>query len=512
MPSTKDILQRGYFPKELPPPFNTISFADKFGALSQSNVKESLSLRYSYSKHNSIRRTLSIPNPAQMISLSNAIANNWTSIERHCSISRISRTLPVIDTNRAFVKANTLDKIPMARAESRVGARFILKADVLNFFGNVYTHAIPWAFHTKAISKQNRNAFPTQLNPTPLFGNVIDHASRSIQSGQTIGIPAGPDTSLVIGESLLCAVDAIIQSKLGAAVSGFRFVDDYEFACATLGQAEHIRTVLQDALLEYELQLNPRKTRIIELPDALDTPWAHELGTFDLSGTERSLLENQLLRYFSRAFELVRGFPGEPVLKYAVRKLSEIEFSLVPQLLQRLLLQAATLDPCTLQTALYHIFQHKSQLGEAAVDKVVLAKALSAIIEYHAPLQHGGDVAWALWGAIVFQIPLGDGVVAALNQLSDPTAVLLALHAEQDGRLSRALNKTTWNTVATTLDLFDTRWLLAYEGPGKGWLSPNTDPALGDPFFESMRRQNVSFYDANAIRQIPEPSSIAQYN
>ncbi len=512
MITRQDILRRGYFPKELPPPFTTADFAIKQQSLSSSLKKESSCLRFSYSRYAAVRRTLFIPNPAHMIRLADVVSENWASIDAHCSKSTLSRTLPKPDAKRALAGSQNLNELPVARAEIRAGAQYVLRADVANFYGSVYTHAIPWAFHTKEVAKANRSSKRSKAGGPPLFGNVLDEASRDIQSGQTVGLPVGPDTSFVIAEAILCAADALITERIGPDIMGFRFADDYEFACTSLTEAEQARAAVQDALAEFELHLNLRKTRIIELPDALDTIWIHELASFEFSSTKKSAQESQILRYFSRAFALVRENPGEPVLKYAVRRLSEVDFPQSHHLLQRLLFQAATIDPGTLHTALYVTSKHQQAYGPDAVDKPTLTRSLSAIIQRHAPLQHGGDVAWALWGAIVFGVSLNNMVVDAIERLTDPVATLTALHAEQAGRLMRPLNKANWTETVTSAELFDSRWLLAYEGFGKGWLpSPAGDPAGKDPFFADARSEAISFYDMDVSREIPEPSPVGEY-
>ena len=61
-----------------------------------------------------------------------------------------------------------------------------------------------------------------------IFGNRIDALVRSCQDGQTIGIPVGPDTSRVISELMLCAVEAEMPRKLRDRIaSGFRYIDDF---------------------------------------------------------------------------------------------------------------------------------------------------------------------------------------------------------------------------------------------------------------------------------------------
>jgi hypothetical protein len=77
----------------------------------------------------------------------------------------------------------------------------------------------------------------------------------------------------VIAEALLAAVDAAMT---GRRLQGLRYVDDYELGFGTLAEAETTLTELQGLLSEYELSLNPRKTRIFEGPIALDEDWVIE--------------------------------------------------------------------------------------------------------------------------------------------------------------------------------------------------------------------------------------------
>src|SRR5258708_33271224 len=98
-----DIVTSVYFPKELPPPFTTASFARNYGSLPASKVPDSLCLRYSYSKYASVRRTVAIPNPAHMIALANAVSTNWNALDQHCAKSTLSRTTPQPATDRAIV-------------------------------------------------------------------------------------------------------------------------------------------------------------------------------------------------------------------------------------------------------------------------------------------------------------------------------------------------------------------------------------------------------------------------
>lgn len=259
-----------------------------------------------------------------------------------------------------------------------------------------------------------------------------------------------------------------------------------------------------------KLQLNPRKTRILELPHVLDTPWVNDLASFRFDSLQGPGLKSGLIRYFSRAFELARDNPGDPVLKYAVRRIAEIKSESFAELIQQLLFQSAVIDPGTLQTALYVAFEHKHRGYQ--IDLVAMERAISAIIMRHSALQHGGDIAWALWGAVVFEIKLEEQVIQSLESLHDPIAILMSLFADSRGAFRRVITRSQWETLTEDQELFEPSWLVAYEAVGQGWLgNVGSDPANSDLFFAACRRQGVHFMDLNTHLHIPAPSSAGVY-
>ena len=52
---------------------------------------------------------------------------------------------------------------------------------------------------------------------------------------------------------------------------------------------------------------------------------------------------------------------------------------------------------------LYRYYQAGYQVGLPKV-----ADALHQVIRQHASVNHGSDVAWAIWGCLLFKIPLDD--------------------------------------------------------------------------------------------------------
>ena len=132
---------------------------------------------------------------------------------------------------------------------------------------------------------------------------------------------------------------------------GVRFIDDMEFSFARLADAEKALATLEALLHEYELQLNGNKTKIIELPDGIDS--LHATGLRPYIPKNETNVRTQWTDYFNRAFELAKAHPEDGVLRYAVAALQSVKIgSKSWQLAQSLLWQSIALDPGCLRLSL----------------------------------------------------------------------------------------------------------------------------------------------------------------
>jgi hypothetical protein len=89
---------------------------------------------------------------------------------------------------------------------------------------------------------------------------------REGNSGQTLGIPIGPDTSLVIAEIIGCTLDEMVQKKFKTSIKGFRYIDDYYVYCENQADAEKVFKFIQSIFTEYQLDINEEKTKISKSP------------------------------------------------------------------------------------------------------------------------------------------------------------------------------------------------------------------------------------------------------
>src|SRR5258708_8018742 len=118
----EDLVGRGYFPHELPPPFTSVSLGNYVKSLSSGRLpfdvrsfKTSKSEVYNLARAGSLRRELAILNPIHFSILAECIVQNWPELLKLTS-STISLTSPILTPeHRALAKANDLEVLPIRR-------------------------------------------------------------------------------------------------------------------------------------------------------------------------------------------------------------------------------------------------------------------------------------------------------------------------------------------------------------------------------------------------------------
>ena len=277
-----DLIAKGYFPKEVPPTFTAESFgvcASQFGTnpllalLGQSWWTKQA--KHNLARAGGFRRPLSIPNPGGYLRIANATANAWQNeIAPLLATITMGTSRPTISTGARAVEAlNSNEEQELLRTENRRGARYLLHADVQNFYPSIYTHSIDWAVHGKSVAKATFAA----KTKTKTTGMALDEAFRGAQEGQTVGIGIGTDASLIVAECVMARIEELLRNRMPS-VSGYRYWDDFELAFSSLTAAEKGLATLEEALSTYELSLNVRKTRLVELPEPQE-----DIGIFDFA-------------------------------------------------------------------------------------------------------------------------------------------------------------------------------------------------------------------------------------
>lgn len=492
MTTTFDLLSRGYFPKELPPPFVTDGFANAVSTKAPPISFNDTKLRtrpclHNFARVGSLRRRLGIPNPIAHYNLSKVIADNWGTLDQKIRLSQLSRSYPLPNHAGRALPSVKEDLIAL-RAHQRATARFLLKADITRFYHSIYTHSIAWAVHSKPTAKTNHGL--------GLLGNLLDFWIRNGQDGQTLGIPIGPDTSLVIAELILSAVDRALVQKVPK-LRGFRFIDDYELTFSTRSNAEFALGYLQEVMSEFELALSAEKTSLIELPSTIEPEWTRDLRDYAMRPVGKGQATD-IVGFFDRAYLLARLNPGKNVLAYAIGRLRSVVIAPTNwQLYQDLLFQAVLAEPGTIVPALREL-QEYQQVG-FSVDSVALTDVVNIQVAYQAPIGHGSEVAWAMWAAIEFGVTLTKQAAESVSNMNDCVVALLVLDAQARGLVPVGLDTTGWQNAMTADELYGENWLLAYEANVKGWLPTASDHVAQDPNFGWLKSLNVEFYDASAV-------------
>lgn len=487
---------KGYFPRELPHPFSTEDLAGVLvggsSALPQKGATTQCA-RHNLARAGGFRRPLRVPNPHSFVRLAHEFEAQWPAIRKHVRSNHFSTSRPVVTRTleRAVRPQFRMGERDRLRPKDWRGQRFVLRTDVNQFYSSLYTHSIPWALEGKEKAKRERGK---------TVSDRLDKAMRDLSDGQTVGVPVGPDTSFLAAEIVLTAVDKVLRSKLSP-LRGHRYMDDYELAFTSRGAAEEAQAVLEDALAEYELAINPTKTEILELPQPFLEGWTHELATFPIREGTQSQTVTDLTALFSHAATSSRRRAGP--LKYALQRSRDIDIvdEEIWGQFQNLVWSAVSAEPTTMATAL-DLLAEKATDGGLEIDEVAAEEVIEALILTHSPIRNASEVAWGIWAAIALEIDMSKEAAEAVASMEDDFVALLALDASSRGLFGdHQVDPSKWEKLTDYDDVLSgPHWLLAYEGSVRKWLSAPTPCVAKDPFFKVLKARSVRFYDENPIR------------
>jgi hypothetical protein len=322
-----------------------------------------------------------------------------------------------------------------------------------------------------------------------------------------MGLPIGPDTSLLISEIVLGAVDEELAKQLPG-LRGLRFIDDYEFAVSQRSEAERIVSVLQSILSHYELALNPSKTRIIELPDTVEPLWTSRLRTFLFRDAGITGQKNDLTAYFDLAFTLAKAEPDEGILKYAIPRLNSVVIAKANwPILQSLLAQCASVEPACLPQVCEQIVYYNSLTYP--MDVVLWGDCLNQIVAERLPLGQASEAVWAMWLMKHLGVQMIGAAEQAVDNCEDSAAALMGLGLASVGLAKFA--PVRLNAFAEPNELFGRQWLLCYEGVKQGWIKPasGANTLAVHQQFDFLNNNGVSFFNIGAAPAAPRRTALA---
>lgn len=559
----KNILERGYLPKELPPPFDTSSLASDITATlatwntvfenntmissatfalvqlpgeTPQQFKErkkahrnsfiakyssSKATVYSISKGRLARRFLHIPNPKHFALLSEKLVSRWTDYETVFALSRYSQSYPVPETatdRRSVVTfSKSVSEFRNALLKTSIDKLIEVRVDISKFYPTIYTHSISWALLGKDKAKKY---FKEKDDLDALIANgdtdaelykyaeSIDIAIRACQERQSIGIPIGPDTSHILAEIIACRIDSILESEFGViGLKACRYYDDYYLYVSSKDEADKVLKGLQLILTEFQLEINEAKIKVRQFPFAFEDEFTALLHSFDFKKTNQA---NSIKHYFSLIWSFGERNPKKIdwIFKYSLRI---FEFSTIViqksswKVFEDLIIKTALIEPAVLDILTRIFLTYRTYLDANSKDK--LRQLVNVIIKEHCPIRHNFEIAWALWIARTFEIEIEEQSANDIIDTRDSVSNLILLDLINNSTLVKGHPRIDTLEAELRDDiLMSENWLLSYEGVKKGWLTPAEANLLDNNlFFKILKDKNVEFYDTAKQLKTFEP-------
>ncbi len=493
----KIILSSGFFPKELPPNFSTDEFAGfactRNGrstlagySLARSTQRAAFGTPFELAVQDGASRQLTILNPVPFEKLVTFVTskNNLRNLLRRAHRSEISRSKPVFKVGRRalspFHSFRTLDR---ERARIRAGYSWLLRTDISSFYPSVYAHSIAWSIDPTMRESSNWNK--------PGFAKDLEIAMTNCQGKQTHGITIGNDISFLIAEVLLSEVDRELGLSDDRAL---RWFDDYEVACRTQTEAERVEASLRRVLARYGLRLNPLKTRIVQLPEAITPVWRREIEECARRHLVASHPDYQ--SFFDCVFDIRDQHPRNPCLALALGEL----FRVTPQgtrdekIAQSCIFQSIIREPGCTHKAVALLTHWKLEGTE--IDEAALLRTLETTLEATAHRGHSSDVSWLLHFCGQLGTKLPRPAVDTLESFPDDTVAIQCMSLASQGLMGRRTFKSAPLIAALAApDLNGSHWLLLYEARRLGAISKKQIALLQPhPVFDELTSKGVSFF------------------
>lgn len=515
-----ELLQRGYFPKELPPAFNTYKFAlkgqdflSRISAVSGYDKKSSAPAFYSIEKSDVSRRTIHIPNPLNYLKLADVIVRNEINIIQNIPHSpySISRAYYESDISKRCITPRhiLLSVIQRAKLKMALSKRYEVKLDVANFYPTIYTHSISWALlgrdKAKAIwgmSRAQRSAhIPASEVTLYQMADDIDVALRNCNECQTHGILIGPDVSFLIGELIMSRIDANMAARYPH-LKGHRYYDDYTYYVDTSEEADEIYQALQEELRQFGLEINEAKFVKKKAPSAINEEYVREINPVRITNNNMVKTDG-LIRLFDIMWKCAELKPEKTltIFKYGLSLLINQRIKLDKSnkdIYEPLLYKTAILKP-SLLPSICKIFDFSSE--RPSID--MLSDTITTILKEHVPYAKDNEVAWALWMCKKYGIDVEKQWICNIFQMRSPICSIILLdilHNLQPTLLVNAEVQTYIGNLSTSWSdnsLYSEDWLLMYEASEHGWID-NSAYITADHFFSMLHNEGVMFYDCNA--------------
>lgn len=472
-------LAYGFFSEKIPPVFTSVPFFDYCETQSvpfKAGWNEYISFRTM--RNIGIPRLMGIPNPFKYQRLCAELRDDWELIRNHFRNQtaghayRISRIHIRKEFGEKFIfKMNYKNWRVDGNPESdllihdRGVSRFLAMADISTCFPSVYTHSLPWALAGKAIAKKTIGK--------DIWYNRIDSACSDMRNGETHGLLIGPHASNLLSEIILTVVDEKMYK------SGYRYVrniDDYACYVSSHEEAQRFFRELEEALREFDLSLNHKKTKIIELPFGIEKSWKHQMNSLPDTGKSGQVEYPQVNTYIDTALRLAVDAGDFAIINYAIKKLNGINLSHNgKKLAASRFMHMAVLYPYLLPLMEEYVFTPYN------VTRDQIKTFADTVFEDAMKINDYESICYAIYFAVKYEFELksfSDDYIRAQNHIIDSKDCIAMImtwiyfmqknHWNRTATQVKPLNKVAKELKATDMDRY---WLFCYEALTSGSLS-----------------------------------------
>lgn len=484
------LLDRGFYPVELPPVFRTRRYSNVATLVPQSLTYSGSTTFFDGATFKGHLRTFGVINPISYLYLSRHIADNWGHISAVLKLSNCTGARPkfpaLAEGGRAITVASIASQ-SSARRHLASSYPVITSLDINRFYGSIYTHSIPWA----ALGKESAKAAHANGSLAGTWSDTLDRLARNCNQRQTIGIAIGPDTSRIVSELLLTRIDRELIAAGSGLVSSqiFHNIDDYQIGALNISGAEDAQSVFVRTIARYELRLNDHKTSI---DSGLEFAPLNFQRRFDTLRAQSGA--NLIEHFFDILYREISLNPNANVVGYTLKRFAHplvhnSEQELLKEYLQRLLLasphQARWIFPILLG-----IYRQRGTNPE--IRRIILWG-----IDTCARRNDVGSILWFLYAAIFLAINVTSTVTEKCFGMSNPLVDLMLYHGRSLGYFSVQMASMRRRYFAA--DLKTPFWLTLYEVERRGWDTTPAFQKLGsgadeDNRYDLLRLNDVEFY------------------
>ena len=492
------LLACGFFSEKLPPVFTAYPFFDYCKTLAApfgDDRDEYISFRTM--RNIDVPRLMGIPTPMRYQKLCAVLRDNWSKLQQHFhdytdnQNYRISRihirkeygSKRIFEMNYKNWQVDGNPELDLLIHKEGI-SRYLVKADISTCFPSIYTHSIPWALTGKAEAKQTSG-------DSTIWYNQIDKACQGIKNGETHGLLIGPHASNLLSELILTVVDKKLYDH------GYRYlrnIDDYDCYVNNYEQAESFLRDLETALREFDLPLNYKKTRIIELPIGIEKNWKHQLSGIPVVGGSGIVEYPQVNTFIDTALDLASETSDYAIINYAIKKLAGMKLSdNAKQLASKRFIHMAAIHPYLLHLMEEYVFK------PYGVSKEDIKQLSDTIYKDAVKINDYESICYAIYFALRYDIDLDVlDTKYILRQKDCLTLVFAWLYYLKANHWNRkATQVKPYNKLAQELKLSEMSryWLFCYETLNWG--------ALCDEW-KAMKQAGVSFIKTEFMKSLSD--------